>query len=230
VVLTTFFLLHLEKMNKKSKNYGILFALFILPLVFYILVSTGINNFGKLAIVTPKVLDISEIDSAKTTIFKDKISIVCFLGDDMQSVKGGIFNLNQKIYKPFYGFVDFQIVAIYPKDKEKEMNILKKEIGGFTDMEKWKFVAASKEKIILFYKSFKTENTLKNAYTPKAFIIDREGNLRGRLDDDDIEGGKLFGYNMHSVAELNNKMKDDVKVLLAEYRLALKKNGAKRKI
>ena len=35
---------------------------------------------------------------------------------------------------------------------------------------------------------------------------------------------------MNSVAELNKKMKDDVKVVLAEYRLALKKNNADRDI
>ena len=35
--------------------------------------------------------------------------------------------------------------------------------------------------------------------------------------------GFLYGYNAESVAEINNKMEDDVKVILAEYRLALKK-------
>jgi hypothetical protein len=45
--------------------------------------------------------------------------------------------------------------------------------------------------------------------------------LRGRDDDEDI--GTLFGYNAESVAEINNKMEDDIKVILAEYRLALKK-------
>ena len=35
---------------------------------------------------------------------------------------------------------------------------------------------------------------------------------------------------MNSVSELNKKMKDDVKVVLAEYRLALKKNDADREI
>jgi hypothetical protein len=39
----------------------------------------------------------------------------------------------------------------------------------------------------------------------------------------------LYGYDIRSVAVLNNKMEDDVKVLLAEYRLALKKNYADRK-
>jgi hypothetical protein len=33
----------------------------------------------------------------------------------------------------------------------------------------------------------------------------------------------LYGFNAESVAEINNKMLDDVKVILAEYRRALKK-------
>ena len=56
--------------------------------------------------------------------------------------------------------------------------------------------------------------------TPLVFIIDKEKNLRGRDDDDK---GILFGFNAQSVAEINNKMVDDVKVILAEYRRALKK-------
>ena len=152
------------------------------------------------------------------------------MGKDIQAIKGGIFNLNQKIYKPFYGFKDFQIIAIYPKGKIKKVNELKKEIGAFTDMQKWRFVESSKEEITVFYESFKTNETLVNLHSPKAFLVDKERNLRGRIDDEDSKDGKLFGYNMNSVAELNNKMKDDVKVLLAEYRLALKKNNADREI
>ena len=53
------------------------------------------------------------------------------------------------------------------------------------------------------------------------FIIDKERNLRGRDDDEKV--GTLFGYNAQSVAEINNKMVDDIKVILAEYRRALKK-------
>ena len=56
--------------------------------------------------------------------------------------------------------------------------------------------------------------------TPIVFIIDKEKNQRGRDDDDQ---GILFGFNAQSVAEINNKMVDDVKVILAEYRRALKK-------
>ncbi|TVZ56607.1 hypothetical protein OD91_1898 [Lutibacter sp. Hel_I_33_5] len=217
-------------MRFTSKKFLVLFALFILPLIFYLFLSSGINNFAKLPVVTKSVGDISLIDSTNTHTFKSKISVVCFLGNDMQSVKGGFFNLNQKIYKPFYGFKDFQLIAIYPKSKHAEAAIIEKEIGAFTDMAKWKFVSASDEEIKIIFDSFKTNGSLANLYTNKAFLIDKEGNLRGRNDDKDTVNGTLFGYNMQSVAELNKKMKDDVKVVLAEYRLALKKNNADREI
>ena len=55
------------------------------------------------------------------------------------------------------------------------------------------------------------------------YIIDRDGNLRGRDDDD------FVGYDARSAAEINNTMVDDVKVILAEYRLALKKYNQTRK-
>ena len=217
-------------MTNKNKKRAVLFLLFIFPLMFYLVLSSGINNFAKLPVITKNIADISLIDSTRSTSLESKISIICFLGEDMQKIKGGVFNLNQKIYKPFYGFKDFQMIAIYPKGKENEVAELKKEIGAFTDMQKWKFIASSKAEIEAFYGAFNTDEPLVNLYSPKAFLIDKEMGLRGRLDDKDSKNGKLFGYNMASVAELNNKMKDDVKVVLAEYRLALKKNNADREI
>ncbi len=213
-----------------SKKRIVLFLLFIFPLLFYLVLSSGINNFAKLPIVTKNITDIALIDSSKKVQFKNNISVVCFLGDDISNIKGGVFNLNQKIYKPFYGFKNFQVIAIYPKDKEAEVQQLKKEVGAFTNMVKWKFVASSEEEIIALYESFNINESLHNLQATKAFILDKEVNLRGRTDDKDQKDGLLFGYDMNSVAILKDKMKDDVKVLLAEYRLALKKNDADRQI
>jgi len=213
-----------------SKKRIVLFLLFIFPLLFYLVLSSGINNFAKLPIVTKNITDIALIDSSKKVQFKNNISVVCFLGDDISNIKGGVFNLNQKIYKPFYGFKNFQVIAIYPKDKEAEVQQLKKEVGAFTNMIKWKFVASSEEEIIALYESFNINESLHNLQASKAFIVDKEVNLRGRTDDKDQKDGLLFGYDMNSVAILKDKMKDDVKVLLAEYRLALKKNDADRQI
>lgn len=213
-----------------SKKRIVLFLLFIFPLLFYLVLSSGINNFAKLPIVTKNITDIALIDNSKKVQFKNNISVVCFLGDDISNIKGGVFNLNQKIYKPFYGFKNFQVIAIYPKDKEAEVQQLKKEVGAFTNMVKWKFVASSEEEIIALYESFNINESLHNLQASKAFIVDKEVNLRGRTDDKDQKDGLLFGYDMNSVAILKDKMKDDVKVLLAEYRLALKKNDADRQI
>lgn len=218
-------------MKKITKKNLILFALFIFPLAFFLLLSTGINNFNKLPVVTADVMNVTKIDSTKTIEFRDKISIVCFLGYDVDKVKGSFFNLNQKIYKPFYGFKDFQIVAIYPKESQVAVDKLKADLGNFTNMVKWNFVAAEDNQIDAIYQSLQTSYTLDPMkYSSRAFIVDKDLNLRGRNNDEDFEDGMLFGYNMQSVAELNNKMKDDVKVVLAEYRLALKKNKRNRKI
>jgi hypothetical protein len=213
-----------------TKKRIVLFLLFIFPLMFYLVLSSGINNFAKLPMVTKSIVDISLIDSTNSVKFNRNISVVCFLGEDIEGIKGAVFNLNQKIYKPFYGFKNFQVIAIYPNSKIAEVKELQEEVSAFTDMVKWKFVASSKAEIEALYASFKTGDRLNNAQSTKAFIVDKEVNLRGRTDDEDFIDGMLFGYDMNSVAILKDKMKDDVKVLLAEYRLALKKNDADREI
>lgn len=213
----------------KTQKYVVLFCLFIVPLLFYIFLSMGINNFAKLPVLTTNVTDVSAIDNKYQ--FEKRISIVTFLGKDIDKVKGELFNLNQKIYKPFYGFKDFQMIVFVPNDAKEAAEKLFKEIGQFTPMVKWNFIYASDAEIKIIYESFKVNQSLDvNLHTSKAFIVDKELNLRGRNDDDDVAEGLLYGYNMQSVGELNDKMKDDVKVVLAEYRLALKKNNADREI
>ena len=78
------------------------------------------------------MVDISIIDSTET--LQNKVSVICFLGDDLNKIKGGLFNLNEKVYKKFIEHKKFQIIAIVPEGKEKEAQILKEEIGAFTEM------------------------------------------------------------------------------------------------
>ena len=214
---------------KISKKHIVLFALFFVPLIFYIFLSLGINNFAKLPVLTKNVIDVSSISNRHQ--FDRKISIVTFLGTDVDVAKGELFNLNEKIYKPFFDFKDFQLVVIAPKGTEKDVEKLQKKLEKFTNMVRWNFIFANETEIEVLFESFKTGDALdKNLHSSKAFIIDKDTNLRGRDDDKDAFEGKMYGYLMTSVAELKNKMKDDVKVILAEYRLALKKNNADRQI
>ncbi|MGB5463343.1 MAG: hypothetical protein WBM92_08270, partial [Aureibaculum sp.] len=81
------------------------------------------------------------------------------------------------------------------------------------------------EEISELFDSLKTTYRLhSNSYSPYAFIIDKNMDLRGRTSDEDSVEGLMYGYNAETVAPIHKKMVDDVKVLVAEYRLALKKN------
>ena len=206
------------------KKTFVLVVLFVLPLVAYLFFASGVNNFGILPTLTKNIDDISRLDS--TVTLQDKITILGFLGKDAELKKGNAFNLNQKIYKPFYEFTDFQMVMVMPKGTNDVVEEIKMELGNLTDIRNWKFIYADDEAIQRFFNSLQTDIFLaKNLGTPYVFIIDKDRNLRGRKDDE--EEGTKYGFNTNSVAELNNKMEDDVKIILAEYRLALKKNNAR---
>lgn len=207
------------------KKKAVLFILFIFPIVAYLFFASGVNNFGKLPVLKENVPDISLMDSS--VHLENKITVLGFLGSDLDSKKGNAFNLNQKIYKRFGGFSDFQIVMVLPKGNESKAASLKLELGQLSEVDKWHFAFGTEDEIKTIFQGLGTNLDLdENFSTPFVFIIDKNQNLRGRNDDEDK--GIKYGFDTSSVAELNNKMVDDVKIILAEYRLALKKNNADR--
>ena len=55
--------------------------------------------------------------------------------------------------------------------------------------------------------------------------------LRGRKDDEDTEGGRLYGYEMSSVNSLKNKMKKDIEIIYYQLKKSMEKEKRfKRKI
>ena len=203
------------------KKYIVLTILFVLPLAVYLFFASGINHFAKLPVLTNDVYNISKISN---TTFINKITILGFFGKNIKDKHGDALNLNQKIYKRFYKFNDFQFVMIQPDGTEELTNQLKNELkrGTNTDLVNWSFVTISDQNILDVFQSLKTDFNLDlNLGTPYVFIIDRDGKLRGRDDNEDTK----YGYDSRSVADINNNMVDDVKVILAEYRMALKKNN-----
>lgn len=212
-------------MAKPRKNTLVLSILFFGPLLFYLFLLTGTNNFAKLPVVTSGVDDVTQFSGADSIQLNDHISILCFLGSDLLQHKTNALNLNEKIYKHFYGFKSFQFVVVLPKGSEEDADQLKKELGATYNVDKWYFLFGDGPEIRTMFKSLKTSYELdEHFYTPYAFIIDRELNLRGRNDDEAAKDGLLYGYNAESVATVHQEMVDDVKVVMAEYRLALKKN------
>ena len=203
------------------KKTVVLVVLFILPIVAYLFFASGVNNFGKLPVLTEGISDLSEFNTEVS--LRGKITVLGFLGYDLDGKKGNSFNLNEKIYKRFYEFNDFQLVMVLPKGEGHRVEEIKKELGKYSDMSKWYFVFMDENSISSFFSSLNTNIGLdEKLSTPYVFIVDKEIRLRGRLDDE--EEGTKYGYDTSSVAELNNKMVDDTKIILAEYRMALKKN------
>ncbi|MFD0796474.1 hypothetical protein ACFQZJ_03310 [Maribacter chungangensis] len=207
------------------KKTFVLIVLFILPIVAYLFFASGVNNFGKLAVLTENIPELTfDNNSIK---FGQKITVLGFLGNEVENKKGNAFNLNQKIYKRFHEFNDFQFVMVLPYGTEEKVNELKEELSILADVSKWKFVFTDAQTIKTLFANLGTDTRLDDDLsTPYVFIIDKDRNLRGRSDDE--EEGTKYGFNTNSVADLNNKMEDDVKIILAEYRLALKKNNSNR--
>ena len=215
-------------MKKKFNKYFVLSILFFFPIVVYLFFASGVNNFAKLPILTIGISDVVDLPSltGSKIELKNKITVLGFWGSDVTNKKVDGFNLNQKIYKRFYEFKDFQFVFVIDSSETKSINDFKKElvVGLGSDLSNWRFLIANKKQTSNLFRTLKTDLSLSDSMAiSTVFIIDKLKNLRGRDDDEDI--GTLFGYNSSSVAEINNKMVDDVKVILAEYRLALKKNN-----
>ena len=189
-------------MRKPNKNTLVLSILFFGPLVFYLFLLTGTNNFAKLPRLTENIDDIKEFSSTTDTIkLENHISVLCFLGADLLNHKTNALNLNEKIYKHFYGFKGFQFVVVLPKGSEADAEQLKKELGATYNVDKWHFVFGDKTQVETMFNSLKTGYKLDNySYSPYAFIVDREMNLRGRNDEEAEEEGLLSGYNAESVA------------------------------
>lgn len=216
----------------KTKKFWVLSIIFFFPLALYLFLVTGTNNFAKLPVLTEKVTDVSYLiaDNGEDISLKNKISILCFLGDDLKHSQTNALNLNQKIYKRFYQFDDFQFLVILPKGKEKEAEALRKKVAFATDMKRWRFLYGTTEEIKTIFKGLNTSYKINdNGYSEHAFIIDKNMSLRGRNKDEDALNGMLYGYSAETVAPIHSKMVDDVKVLVAEYRMALKKNRRERK-
>jgi hypothetical protein len=213
-----------------KKKHWVLSILFILPLFAYMFFASGVNNFAKLDTITEDVLVEEEFEAlVKDSIvrFNEKITVLSFLGGDVETKKAFAFNLKEKIFDRYKEFKDLQFVTIVlPGQKDKVIKFLN-TLNSTSDDKNWFFVEMEKSRLTQLFESLKADNILDGKLsTNQVFIVDKNRNLRGRLEDED--GSTRFSYDMSSVAELSDEMNDDVKVILAEYRLALKKYNKTR--
>lgn len=216
------------------KKYFVLSVLFFLPIVAYMFFATASHNSLFLPVISKNHTEIPtqfvSLNGEKVAL-NEKITVLGFPGNDIDEVKANLFNLNQKIYNKYGGFKDFQMVMIMPDGTQDKIKAIMLEFRRLSnDLKNWHFLFAKPSEIENYFKAFQFKNSLDVHYgTSFVYIIDKDKCLRGR------KGQKIKGkveyrecYNTISAAELHNEMSDDVKILLREYRLALKKNNKRK--
>ncbi len=209
------------------KKYIILVLLFVMPICAYLFFATGVNQFQRLPIISENVneLPLGASSLNKQPVLEGHITVLGFPGGHLYRDRGDAFNLNQKIYNRYKDFDDFQLVMVLPKGSEAEAQKVVDDLSPISDMSNWNYLFLEPEEIQTFYKSLGLVGKLDDDLASiNVYIIDKDRNLRGRKGKN--KAGELEykeGYSTISAAELHNDMMDDVKVVLAEYRLALKK-------
>jgi len=214
--------------NKTIKRNLVLGILFFLPVVFLLFLYPAQHNYTPLEVVKDQVLDLSNLPSIsdKNATFKNKITVLNFLGEDPETHVVEASNLKEMVYDNFTGFKGFQVVSIMPFKAKASAERLQKELIKHTPLEYWKFVYASQSDIDRMYANLRASKYLNYAgFTSEVYVIDKDVAQRGRLDDrskKEIEKKAnvypLTSYNTADVGILKNKMNDDIRILFTEYR------------
>jgi hypothetical protein len=213
---------------KKVKRYGVLGILFFLPVTFLLFLYPATHNYTPLDIVNQSVLDLEQFSSNtnEKILLKDHITVLGFFGENPMDNVIAASNLKELVYDKFKGFKKFQIVIVVPKGTQEATEKLKHEINSYEDIKFWHFVFGEPIIIQKLFNSLKSNSQLNSSLATNAvFIIDKDLSQRGRIDDrtdNEIAKNKtiygLNSYNCIEVAEIKNKMSEDMRILFTEYR------------
>ena len=220
--------------NTFYRKWIILGILFLLPVIFLLFLYPSTHNYNALDIVNEDIVEIdflNFIDNRKTN-FEGNITVLNFLGDKPMENITGALNLKELVYDKFKGFKKFQIISISSLNSEKSLESVKKELIKSDELKYWFFATSSDEEINKIYSSLRYHNELDSSnYTSEVYIIDKQRNQRGRIDDRDdnqienkIDSFGLYSYNSIIVSEIKKKMNDDIRILFTEYRQKRKGN------
>ncbi|TJY32524.1 hypothetical protein [Pontimicrobium aquaticum] len=222
-------------MQKKSlKKTIILSVLFFLPVMFLLFLYPSKHNYNPLDTVKTNVVDVANFKDEDGNIvsFKDNITVVGFLGSEALKQTTTALNLKELIYDKFKGFKRFQILILVPNGAQDQVTELRKELLKYDELKYWHFAYGQPKNVLNVFNSLKSTTQLDGNYaTSHVFIVDNELNQRGRIDDrteNEVETNKsiysLNSYNCVEVAELKNKMSEDIRILFTEYRQKRKGN------
>ena len=210
------------------KTILVLGILFFLPVIFLLFLYPSTHHYNPLDIVGKNVSELQFFNSSseEEIQLKDHITIIGFLGSTPVDHVIAASNLKELVYDKFKGFKKFQIVIVLPKGAEDSAIQLQKEINNYDDMRFWHYVFGEPNDINNLFNSLKSEEALdESLFTDHIFIVDKDLTQRGRLDDREDKQKErdeaiypLYSYDCIEVAEVKNKMSDDLRILFTEYR------------
>lgn len=223
----------METPQNSIKKKIVLGVLFLLPIAIYMFFATGVNNFGKLPVLSQDVVSVSnfkDLNGAPVTL-DNKITILGFFGDTPLQTKAYTYNLAHKIYKKNHEYKEFQFLILLPQSARNGAKILTNKISEIAPTTAWKYAFGTPQAIQEAFTSLNSGYILDSSLASSfVFIIDKDAHLRGRNDDQDMPDGLVYGYNSADIGDINNRMSDDVKVVLAEYRKETKENSRRNQI
>ncbi len=204
---------------KKPITLGVLF---FLPVTFLLFLYPSTHNYLALDIIKEHVRELP--NNTQEVTLKDHITVLSFFGNEPDESSLAALNLKEMIYDKFKGFKKFQIVSVV--DPSADLTALKKELYQYDELKYWQFVALTKSEQKQLFNSLRSETKLnEDGATQDVFIIDKELNQRGRIDDrekDEVAKNKpeksLWSYDCIEVAILKNKMSEDMRIIFTEYR------------
>lgn len=212
----------------KLKKPIILGILFLLPVTFLIFLYPSTHNYNTLDIIKGDVLELNDFTSYNNDVIKleENITVLGFLGKTPNEEALTALNLKELIYDKFKGFKRFQVVMIVPFSAKDEVELLEKELYQYDELKYWRFAYGDSKSINNVFNSLRTETDLDvNLFSQSVFIVDKERNQRGRIDDREkkekernIPVKGLFDYDCIEVSILKNKMSEDIRILFTEYR------------
>ena len=165
-------------------------------------------------------------ETNETVVMENHITVLGFLGTHPMDLAVDASNLKELVYDRFKGFKGFQIVFIVPNWARDGVEELKNKINSYEEVKFWHYVYGEPSDIQNLYNQLKSNSSLRpDLSSDDVFIIDKDLNQRGRLDDRDkkeIKANKpiypLYAYNCIDIGVIKNKMSDDMRILFTEYR------------
>lgn len=228
-------------MNKKLKKILVLFSLLLLPTLLYLVLTTGRHNFARLPYLTytdengvtkqREIPPFSFTNQDGKTItnadYKGKIYIADFFFTTCPSICKTMTGNMKRLQDDFEKFDDFALLSYTVNPEQDTVETLRRyadERGA--DTRNWNFVTGKREDIYKLAESYFV-NVSPDSIAPGGFLhseyfilVDKEGKIRCRTEDN---GNIKAVYDGTSEADMR-ELTDDIKVLIAEYNLALKKN------